>query len=193
MAKEIGIDRSYLSQLEQGRKPILDWILERVDVIARRVENSTIGNKVEEPFDKTGPVAVEEMFFRKVPVVSWAKAGEASNYDDLCNQIEEMVETDCRDPNSFALIIEGDSMEPEFHAGDIVVFAPNSEPRNGDLVVARLTESGGVFFKRFRRAGPEGQMIRLESINPNYKTLEIPANSFRFIYPAVGMKRRFRR
>ena len=68
-----------------------------------------------------------------VPVVSWASAGKAADYPDLCNQIEELVETDCKDPNSFALILEGDSMEPTFLAGDIVIFAPNSEARNGDF------------------------------------------------------------
>lgn len=124
---------------------------------------------------------------RKVPVVSWATAGLAHDYGDLCNQLEEFVDTECRDPNSFALILEGDSMEPRFLAGDRVVFAPNSEPRNGNFVVARLKESHGVMFKRFRRSGPEGQRIILESLNPNYAPQEFPAESFGFIYPAVEL------
>lgn len=130
---------------------------------------------------------------RLVPVVSWAAAGRAGDYGDLATQIEEMVETDCRDPNSFALIIEGDSMEPEFHAGDIVVFAPNSEPRNGDVVVARHKVTGTVYFKRFRRTGKEGERARLESFNPDYSTMDFPLCDFRFIYPAVDMKRKLRR
>lgn len=192
MSREIGIDRSYLSQLERGRREILSWVVERVEAIERSVENSTSSNPSEN-VALSGPVPVDQIYFRRVPVVSWAKAGEATNYDDLCNQIDEVVETDSKDPNSFGLIIEGDSMEPEFQAGDIVVFAPNSEARNGDIVVARLKETGGVFFKRFRRSGPEGGTVRLESVNPDYKTLEFPSSAFRFVYPAVGMKRKLRR
>ncbi len=125
---------------------------------------------------------------RQVPVVSWARAGEAEDYGDLCNQIDEMIEVETKDPNAFALIVEGDSMEPRFHAGDRVVFAPNSEPRNGNFVVARLREGFGVLFKVFRRKGPEGQIIRLESLNPEYKPKEYPTDAFRFIYPAVEAK-----
>jgi len=122
------------------------------------------------------------------PVVSWARAGAASDYGDLCNQIDETIPTDCKDPNAFALIIEGDSMEPKFEAGYRVVFSPNSEPRNGDFVVARLKEGHGVLFKRFRRTGIEGQTARLESLNPAYSTLEFPLNAFHFIYPAVEFR-----
>jgi SOS-response transcriptional repressor LexA len=130
---------------------------------------------------------------KQVPVVSWARAGEAHDYGDLGNQINDQVETDCKDPNSFALIIEGDSMEPEFEAGDIVVFAPNSEPRNGDIVVCRLKETHGVLFKKYRRSGPEGTTIRLESANPNYQPVEFHASEVEFVYPAVQMKRKIRR
>lgn len=79
-----------------------------------------------------------------MPVVSWARAGQALDYGDLCNQIDDSVETDCKDANAFALIPEGDSMEPEFYAGDLVVFAPNVEPRNGDFVVCRLLSNSGA-------------------------------------------------
>ena len=141
-----------------------------------------------EPTNDGKIVRVEKHPVRLVPVVSWAKAGAALNYDDLCNQIEERVETTCRDPNAFALIIEGDSMEPRFHAGDRAVFAPNSEPRNGDFVVARKRDDGGVLFKRYRRIGPEGATIRLENLNPAFKVLEFPVTVFHFIYPAIEVK-----
>jgi len=82
-------------------------------------------------------------------------------------------------------------MEPDFREGDLIVFAPNSEPRNGDFVVARYSD-GGVVFKRFQRTGAEGAIILLESLNPNYAPIEKPLTEFRFIYPAVDMKRKLR-
>jgi SOS-response transcriptional repressor LexA len=129
---------------------------------------------------------------RQVPVVSWAAAGLARDYEELRNHIDEMVETDCRDSDAFSIIIEGDSMENKFYAGDRVVFAPHLEPRNHDAVVAKLND-GRVFFKYFFRTGPEGARIKLVSENPNYAPMEFERNEFQFIYPAWEVKRRLRR
>ena len=35
---------------------------------------------------------------RRVPIVSWAAAGTAKDYQDLASQIDELVETNSRDP-----------------------------------------------------------------------------------------------
>lgn len=78
------------------------------------------------------------MFPRRVPVVSWAKAGLGGNFKNLAFQIDEWIDTDCRDSDAYALIIEGDSMLPEFKRNRIG-FMPNVEPRNGDIVVAMLS------------------------------------------------------
>ncbi|HTI71490.1 MAG TPA: S24 family peptidase [Candidatus Limnocylindria bacterium] len=129
---------------------------------------------------------------RAVPVVSWARAGEGIHYEDLCRQLEEWVSTDSRDANAFAVILEGDSMEPRFFAGDRVVVAPNSEPRNGDYVLARMRD-GGVLFKQFQRTGPEGRVVRLSSINANYQPKELPVDEFLYIYPATEVISKLRR
>lgn len=127
---------------------------------------------------------------RMVPVVSWASAGVAHDYGDLEEQIDEQVECETKDVNAFALIAEGDSMEREIMAGDRIIFEPNSEPRNNDIVVARLN-SGGVMVKRFRSKGPD--IVILESNREEYKTLEIPRKELRFIYPAIEIIKRLRR
>jgi len=133
-----------------------------------------------------------ELFLRLVPVVSWAAAGAAHDYQDMCNQIEEQIETESRDPNAFAVIIEGDSMEPTFFAGDRLIIAPNGEPRNGDFVIAKIRDDG-VIFKRYRRASPDGKIIRFESLNPAFETIERPRADLQFVYPVVAMKRKFLR
>lgn len=120
---------------------------------------------------------------RQVPVVSWVRAGEADyNYDDLCNYLEETLPTDTTDPNAFAVIVEGDSMEPKFSPGDRLILTPNIAARNGDLVIARLKESGAVLFKRFFQTGPQGEIIKLTSYNPVYPELQYHLGEFRFIY-----------
>lgn len=129
---------------------------------------------------------------RNIPVVSWAAAGKASDYEDLASQIDETVGTHVTDPNAFAVIVEGDSMEPEIKAGDRVVIAPNLEPRNGDIVLVKLKD-GRVMLKKFGRSGPNGGTIRLLSENLSYETLEFPVEQVRWVYPAMEFKRLMRR
>lgn len=119
-----------------------------------------------------------------VPVVSWAKAGAAEDFSDLANQIDEQIPSVSKDPNAFALIIEGNSMEPTYPAGLRVIFEPNSMPRNGFPAVARLNNDHGVMFKIYREFN-SGTEIELSSINPEFKPIRYKRTDFRFIYPAV--------
>lgn len=136
---------------------------------------------------------------RLVPVVSMMRAGLIndfkSDYEDLANYLEDEVPTTEKDVNAFGLIVEGDSMLPDYKPGDRVIFAPNQEWRNGDVVCARLKDEGGgsVFFKRIRQGGRNGEEILLESLNPSYDTMKFRLSQFRFIYPAVDLVRRIRR
>jgi SOS-response transcriptional repressor LexA len=135
------------------------------------------------------PLPVFENKPRRIPVISFASAGTMHDYSDLEGQIQEYVWSEVKDPNAFALIIEGSSMEPLFYAKDRVIFAPNEAPINGDIVVAKIKDTWAVQFKRFRRTGPNGKIIKLEAINPDYESFEFPEENFVFIYPAVDMKR----
>lgn len=128
-----------------------------------------------------------------IPIVSWAHAGEAADYADLCNQIDESITTFCPDANAFGLIIEGDSMEPLFYEGDRVLFLPNTEALNGDYVVARFAEDYGVVFKKFKRIGADGNTILLESLNPAYSPIQKHASQILFCYPAFSQFRFLRK
>jgi SOS-response transcriptional repressor LexA len=139
---------------------------------------------------QTGPRVASST--RRVPKVHWENASEAKDYTEIGLAADDFIETDCRAPECFALVLEGDSMEPEFKAGDIVVFAPKSEPRNGEVVVCRLKAGPGLLLRRFRRGGAEGQSIRLESINANYQPVEAQAKDVAFVYPVAQLYRRFR-
>lgn len=195
LATILGIHRTYLVLIEKGKKipsaRLERSILDFMDKAEQQsLSPSALWDQANSGSKKIG--LFTEPPARRAPVVSWAAAGQARAYEDLANQIEETVETDCKDPNAFSIILEGDSMEPKYYAGDRVVFAPNMEPRNGDAVVAKLAD-GRVLFKYYSRTGPEGSRIRLSSENPNYGPLEFVSSDFVFIYPAWEIKRRLRR
>jgi len=192
IAAAIGIRATYFSQLFNGRVPSPKIVKAIALLLSQKDSQREMSSRSNVAAFPAGSAP------RRVPVVAWAIASAyldhyGGNFSDLANQLDETVETDSKDPNAYALIIEGDSMEPRFCAGDRIVTAPNYEPRNGDLVVARLLETGQVLFKRFRRIGPEGKMIRLESLNPSYGPVEYPESAFRLIHPVVEAKMNLKR
>ena len=67
------------------------------------------------------------------------------------------------DPNAYALEISGDSMEPVFRDGDMVIVSPSAPIRRGDRVVVR-TERGEVMAKQLARRS--ARRVELRSLNP---------------------------
>lgn len=89
---------------------------------------------------------------RKIPLISYVQAGALA----LKNPIEafdgsfEYVMTDMDwSEFSFALRIVGDSMEPDFKAGDVIVVDPEVEPMPGEFVVASNGDHEATF-KKYR-------------------------------------------
>jgi SOS-response transcriptional repressor LexA len=110
---------------------------------------------------------------------------------DLANQIEETIETDCKDPNAFAFILDRNCMAPRFIVGDYVVCAPNLEPRDGDPVIAKLHD-GTIYFGRFQRFSTNLQCVRL-TFDSGETAVEFEGNKFAFVYPVWEMRRRERK
>ncbi|MBF0517699.1 MAG: helix-turn-helix domain-containing protein [Nitrospirae bacterium] len=77
---------------------------------------------------------------RKVPVISWVKAGLWHEAVDIFQPgyADHWLAYDTKDEHSFALRVEGSSMEPEFKAGEFVVVSPSLATVSGDYVVAKF-------------------------------------------------------
>ncbi len=135
------------------------------------------------PMESLPPTANRQakIEIREVPIVSWAQAGDLVAYADLDAAWHDFTATTCRDENSFAVTIAGDSMEPKYSAGDIAILMPNVEPRNGCLVVCKL-KNEGVFFKLFHQSS-DNNIFRLSSYNPVYPVMECKKDDFVWVYP----------
>ena len=90
---------------------------------------------------------------------------------------------DLHDTQAFAARVVGDSMEPEFREGDIVVFSPNTQPRPGDDCFVRFDEDGGTTFKRFYQDNKT--TIRLQPRNNAYPAMTYPAEKITGLWPAL--------
>lgn len=123
---------------------------------------------------------------RKVPLLSYVQAGAWSEVCDLKDSTGwEYVLTSLEDLSdcAFALKIKGDSMEPEFKEGDMIVVDPEIKPLPGEFVVAANGDEEATF-KKYREIGhDEFERVQFELIplNPDYTTLSSKNQQIRII------------
>ncbi len=124
---------------------------------------------------------------RMVPVINKVTAGYPLDYDDMGyppGSADDYIRcTDLHDPNAFAVRVVGDSMEPKYIEGDIVVFSPNSQVENGDDCFIRLTDPHETTFKQvfFEDSG----LIRLQPRNHIYPPMILEESKVNGIWKAV--------
>jgi SOS-response transcriptional repressor LexA len=119
---------------------------------------------------------------RRIPVVGWAHAGEAADYEELPASWQDRIPTDCRDERAFGVRLEGESMMPDFKDGDLLVLMPSEEVYSGALAVVRL-EAGGVLF---RRVEIRAERLVLVPLNPQYDREEFKRSEVSWCYPVWG-------
>ena len=124
---------------------------------------------------------------RLVPIINKVAAGYPVEFHDLdypAGVADDYVRCpDLHDPNAFAVRVVGDSMEPKFFEGDIVIFSPNSEVHNGDDCFVRFTMPHETTFKRvfFESA----DHIRLQPRNEKYSPTLVEGKRIDGVYKAV--------
>jgi phage repressor protein C with HTH and peptisase S24 domain len=112
---------------------------------------------------------------RAIPIVGMARAGADGFFDEQGFPVgaDETVRfPDLGEDRVYALEIAGDSMEPMYRAGDVVIVQPGGAVRRGDRVVVR-TRAGEVMAKLLGRRNE--QTVELISLNPAHKPRELPA------------------
>ena len=113
---------------------------------------------------------------QRVPVIDYAQAGASGFFDDAGYPTgsgwDEVLFPSIGDPNAFALEIQGDSMEPVYRDGDIIVVSPGASIRRGDRLVVK-TKDGEVMAKELRRQS--ARRIELESLNKEHEDRVIEA------------------
>lgn len=117
-----------------------------------------------------------EVNSRRVPLISYVQAGalaEKSPIEAFDGSLEYILTDLDLSEHSFALRIEGDSMEPDFKAGDVIIVDPEIEPAPGEFVVAK---NGGdqATFKKYRPTYTDNngrQHFELVPLNNDYPVI----------------------
>lgn len=123
---------------------------------------------------------------REIPVISFVQAGmmtEAVDPFSLGDGFETVIIDSPCSELTFALRIKGNSMEPKFEAGDVIVVDPTREPYAGSFVIAKNTEEEATFKKyRPRHMNDRGEMVfELVPLNDDYATMNSERDHLRII------------
>jgi phage repressor protein C with HTH and peptisase S24 domain len=106
---------------------------------------------------------------RSIPLIGMAQAGAEGFFGDAGYPVgggwDAAGLPDISDPNAYALEISGESMEPVFRDGDMIIVSPEASIRRGDRVVVR-TARGEVMAKHLARRS--ARRIELRSFNPEH-------------------------
>jgi repressor LexA len=124
---------------------------------------------------------------RLVPVINKVSAGYPSDFNDLDYPVgiaDDYIRCpDMHDPNAFAVRVVGDSMEPKFREGDIVIFSPAAEVHNGDDCFVRFAMPHETAFKRV--FFESDNKIRLQPRNEKYSPTIVDGKRINGLYRAV--------
>jgi phage repressor protein C with HTH and peptisase S24 domain len=105
-----------------------------------------------------------------VPLVGMTQAGSGRLFTDEGMPTggpgwEEIDFPDLGEDRAFALEVQGDSMEPLYRDGDVLIVSPTASIRKGDRIVVRL-EAGEVLAKELKRK--TARTIELASLNRDH-------------------------
>lgn len=165
LATLAGISQSFLWRLESG-KATGSW--ETYMKVA-----GALGVSIDVFFPNRSNVEEAPRDWREIPVLDYTQAAlwTTVSYQIVDAEQQETIMANLEHPPStFALRIRGDSMEPTFKQGDIVVIDPTIQPKPGDFIVANDASGEGTF-KQYRHAGmnEKGQEVfELLPLNPLY-------------------------
>ncbi|MGU5819472.1 helix-turn-helix domain-containing protein [Aeromonas caviae] len=134
----------------------------------------------------------------RIPVITYVQAGVWTETSEIreCDGNMAYITTDLDlGQRAFAIVIRGNSMEPEFTEGDLVLIDPDEPLHPGDFVVAKNGEEEATFKKyRPRGYGEDGQEIfELAPLNDDYPTMRSDRQHIQIIGTMVEHRRRRKR
>ena len=101
-----------------------------------------------------------------MPLLGFAEAGAGGYFDDggfpAGDGWDEIAFPAVDDEHAYALEVSGQSMEPAYRDGDVILVSPAAPIRRGDRVVVK-TRDGEVMAKELKRS--TAKSIELKSLN----------------------------
>jgi phage repressor protein C with HTH and peptisase S24 domain len=119
---------------------------------------------------------------RAVPLIGFAEAGTGGHFDDggfpAGEGWDEIAFPAVTDQHAYALEVSGQSMEPAYRDGDVILVSPSAPIRRGDRVVVK-TKGGEVMVKELKRR--TAKTIELKSLNAQHADRTLAAADLTWI------------
>ena len=180
LARQAKTSASYLSQIRRGlptamgnARGIGDQLAHKLEVAMRKPHgwmdephaHSALHNHHRRRRGPFGPGLSGGLH----PVISWGSAAtrEHTKESEAAANVEE-EQLPCPIPcseDTFVLRVQGESMEPKFHHGDLIYVDPQVPPENGRYVIVRL---GGADEAILRQLIVEGGQRYFKALNPDW-------------------------
>ncbi len=105
-----------------------------------------------------------------VPLIGFAEAGAGGYFDDggfpVGKGWDEIAFPAVTDEHAYALEISGDSMQPAYRDGDVIIVSPAAPVRRGDRVVVK-TKNGEVMVKELKRQTAKQVELQIAQCRPS--------------------------
>ncbi|RJQ69362.1 MAG: hypothetical protein C4519_21710 [Desulfobacteraceae bacterium] len=126
---------------------------------------------------------------RKVPLIRWEQAATYAPEAVLSEaEVEWLMMTGSPGQETFALRVEGDSMIPEFTAGDIIIIDPTVEPVSGHFVIVSIEGERRATLKQLIR---DGGQIFLKPLNDRYPIIDVTSRPLKIIGVVIEKTKRY--
>lgn len=194
LAKGLGCSRPMLHLYEKGENEPPNKFLEKLsklekkagirqsldDLFNAQAASNKDGSTLNEDFAiyNKGVGSAPEVRF--VPLLHWSDAHDFKNSYFSSDRVISRLPTSCDDEKSFAVRLEGDSMEPKFSEGVDLIVSPERIPYSGQYVLMSFTGNSGVLFRRVEISGDE---ITVIPENERYPVGKYNAADVEWIYP----------
>lgn len=159
VSKDTGISTSTLSEFKSGK---INIKLDKLQILANyfKVPISYF-------LDESDNIPASKKRGVKIPVLGKVQAGVPLNAIEDIIDYEEIPEDWTKQGEFFALQINGDSMEPKFSTGDVVIVRKQSSVDNGQIAIVLIDNQDATCKKVLKK----NTGITLVSTNPKYSPM----------------------
>lgn len=205
--EKYAVDRKKLSSdLGISYTTITDWVngktyprIDKIEMMANYfgvsksdlVENSIhsieniynrLNEKRQEKVYAYAEYQLEEQTKKIIPMAGKVAANPVEiSYGDLSNG--DTLQTNVPTKADCALVVSGDSMEPEFRNGDIVFYKSQPIVENGEMAIVEISGNGVTLKKVY--FDYDNDIVILRSLNPKYKDRKLAPNEIRILGKVV--------
>lgn len=172
LGAKIGVSKTSIKNWEDDENdPKLEYLQLLAEYFKCSVEYLTEGTGDGDNFKK-----IQEKPIRRAPVLNFVQAGAFCEYHDeaISDEFEPVI-GDAGD-NVYWIVLEGDSMMPDFESGELVLIDPDMQPNPADYVIALRKGEKAVTFKKWRPRGfDEGtgeEYSQLIPSNPDFPIID---------------------